>query len=171
MKDCFKVNVLSINKGVPVAHKKSERHRQLTMNINGWEIISTYTRAEAVADGFQVPISPVITKEAGIIYPVFFTCSVYDKYVVAPKEMYHQNIEGRLWDILFMFRMEAQSKKSSDILFTLCCQLPDAGDWTANEKVCEGNSLLRDVTLRAVIGPLDLDDPNPAITIMLPDED
>jgi len=141
------------------------------MNINGWEIISTYSRAEAIADGFQVPVSQKITKEAGILYPVFLTRSVYDKYVVAPKEMYHQNVEGRLWDILFMFRMEAQSKKSSNMLFTFCCQLPDAGDWTSNEKVCEGNRLLRDVSLRAVIGPLDLDDPNPAITIMLPDED
>ena len=48
------------------------------MNLNNWKIISSYTRAEALADGFQVAIPPEITKEAGIIFPVFFTKGVYD---------------------------------------------------------------------------------------------
>lgn len=141
------------------------------MNLNNWKIISSYTRAEAIADGFQVAISPEITKEAGIIFPVFFTRGVYDKYVKVPKGMNHQDEQGRLWDILFMFALQARKTDSEELNFQFCCQLPNAGDWTKYEKVCEGNRLLRDVTLRAVIGPLDLDDPNPAITIMFPDED
>jgi len=141
------------------------------MNLNNWKIISSYTRAEAIADGFQVAIPPEITKEAGIIFPVFFTRGVYDKYVKVPKGMNHQDEQGRLWDILFMFALQARKTDSEELNFQFCCQLPNAGDWTKYEKVCEGNRLLRDVTLRAVIGPLDLDDPNPAITIMFPDED
>jgi len=141
------------------------------MNLNNWKIISSYTRAEAIADGFQVAIPPEITKEAGIIFPVFFTRGVYDKYVKVPKGMKHQDEQGRLWDILFMFALQARKTDSEELNFQFCCQLPNAGDWTKYEKVCEGNRLLRDVTLRAVIGPLDLDDPNPAITIMFPDED
>jgi len=141
------------------------------MNLNNWKIISSYTRAEALADGFQVAIPPEITKEAGIIFPVFFTKGVYDKYVKVPKGMNHQDEQGRLWDILFMFALQARKTDSEELNFQFCCQLPNAGDWTKYEKVCEGNRLLRDVTLRAVIGPLDLDDPNPAITIMFPDED
>jgi len=43
------------------------------MDLNDWKIIASYTRADAVADGIQVQIPPEITKEAGIIFPVFFT--------------------------------------------------------------------------------------------------
>jgi len=141
------------------------------MDLNDWKIIASYTRAEAVADGIQILIDPAITKEAGIKYPVFFTRGVWDKYVVVPKGLSHQNEEGRLWDMLFMFSMQARKSNSAEIKFQFCCQLLDNGDWTEYESVCEGNSLLREVTLRAVIGPLDLDDPSPAITILFPDED
>jgi len=70
------------------------------MDLNNWKIISSYTRAEDVADGIQVRISPKLTKEAGIHFPVFLTRGVYDKYVVVPKAMARQDEEGRLWDIL-----------------------------------------------------------------------
>ena len=49
------------------------------MDSNDWKIIASYTRAEAIADGYQVPTLPEIAKEAGIIFPVFFTRGVYDK--------------------------------------------------------------------------------------------
>ena len=141
------------------------------MDLNDWNIIASYTRAEAVADGIQVQIPSEITKEAGIIFPVFFTRGVYDKYVKVPKGMNHQNEEGRLWDILFMFALKARKLNSDELNFQFCCQLPDEGNWTKHEKICEGNRLLREVTLKAVIGPLDLNSPNPAITILFPDED
>ena len=142
-----------------------------TMDLNDWKIIASYTRKEAVADGIQVAIYPEIINEAGIKYPVFFTRGVWDKYVVVPEGMSHQNEEGRLWDILFMFSLQARKTDSAELKFQFCCQLPDNGDWTKYEKVCEGNRQLREVTLKAVIGPLDLDEPSPAITIMFPDED
>ena len=81
------------------------------MDLKDWEIIASYTRAEAIADGFQVPIPPEIAKEAGIIFPVFFTRGVYDKYVKAPKGMNHQDEQGRLWDILYMFAMQARKSQ------------------------------------------------------------
>ena len=141
------------------------------MDLNDWNIIASYTRAEAIADGIQVAIPPEITKEAGIKYPVFFTQGVYDKYVKVPRGMNHQNEEGRLWDILFMFALKARKFDSDELNFQFCCQLPDIGNWTKYEKVCDGNRLLREVTLKAVISPLDLNSPNPAITILFPDED
>jgi hypothetical protein len=142
-----------------------------SMDINDWKIIASYTRAEAVADGVQVPISQGIAKEAGIIFPVFLTRTVYDKYVPAPEKMEDQSEEGRLWDILHMFSLEARGCKGNELKFQFWSLLPDKGDWNKYEKVCDGNRLVREVTLRAVIGPLDLDDPSPAITIMFPDED
>jgi hypothetical protein len=141
------------------------------MDLNDWNIIASYTRAEAIADGIQVPIPTEIAKEAGIIFPVFFTSGVYDKYVKVPKGMNHQDEQGRLWDILYMFALQARISSSNELKFQFCCQLLDKGDWTKYEKVCEGNRLLREVTLKALIGPLDLNSPNPAITILFPDED
>ena len=141
------------------------------MNMNDLKIISTYTRAEAVADGIQVPISPEITREAGILYPVFMTRRVYNKYVSVPKGMDYLDQEGRQWDLLYMFALKARKSNSSVLLFDFVCNLPDNDDWTLFEKICEGNRLLREVTLKAIVSPLDLDDPQPAITILLPDED
>jgi hypothetical protein len=141
------------------------------MNVADWKIISTYTRAEAMEDGVQIAIPEEASKEAGIKFPVFFTQRVYDKYVRVPKGMDHQDENGRLWDILYMFALQARKASSSVLIFEFVCQLPDDGNWTKYESICEGNQLFRLVTLRAEIGPLDIDDPNPSITIMLPDED
>ena len=141
------------------------------MELNDWKIIASYTRAEAIADGYQVPIPSKITKEAGISYPVFFTQGVYEKYVLVPKGMPHQDEDGRLWDIIYMFRVAARKCESAEVQFTFYCQLPDSGNWSKNERVTKETRQLREVTLRAVIGPLDLDDPSPAISIMFPDED
>ena len=141
------------------------------MDLNDLKIIASYTRAEAIASGYQVTILPEIAKDDEIVFPVFFTRGVYKKYVVVPEGMAHQDENGRLWDILFMFALHARKTDSPELKFMFCCQLPDAGNWTKYEKICEGNRLLREVTLKAVIGPLDLDDPSPAITILFPDED
>lgn len=171
MKDYSKTELKTIKTGVPEAITSPKGMGSKTMDLNDWKIIASYTRAEAVTDGIQVPIYPGITKEAGIKYPVFFTRGVWDKYVVVPEGMTHQNEDGRLWDVLFMFSLSARISNSAELKFQFCCQLPDDGNWTGYEKVCEGNRNLREITLRAVIGPLDLDDPSPAITIMFPDED
>jgi hypothetical protein len=141
------------------------------MDLHDFKVIASYTRAEAIADGYQVPVPNGITKEAGIKFPVFFTRGVWDKYVVVPQGMPHQNEDGRLWDILFMFSVQARKTPGAELMFQFCCQLPDAGNWTKNEKMCEGSRILREITLKAVIGPLDIDDPSPAITVLFPDED
>jgi hypothetical protein len=70
-----------------------------------------------------------------------------------------------------MFFWKARLTDSDELQFQFCVQLPDLGDWNKFEKVCEGNRLLREVTLKAIVSPMDLDDPRPAITILFPDED
>ena len=156
---------------MPDAKISPEGTGKKIMELNDWKIIASYTRAEAVADGIQVPISPDIVGEAGIKFPIFLTRGVYDKYVLVPVDMPFQSEQGRLWDILYMFSLAARRCSGSELKFGFCCQLPDTDNWTRYEKVCDGNRMLREVTLRAVIGPLNLDDPSPAITIMFPDED
>jgi type I site-specific restriction endonuclease len=43
------------------------------------EVIYSYTRAQAVADGVQVDVSKVAA-EAGIRFPVFLTRTVFDAF-------------------------------------------------------------------------------------------
>ena len=141
------------------------------MESDEWKIISAYTRAEAIADGTQVPVNRDLSRECGIVFPVFITQMVFDKYVNVPKGMEWQDETGRLWDILYMFSRKAKVCEGASLEFQFVCQLPDKGNWTENEKICEGNRTMREVTLMAEIGPMDIDDASPAITIMFPGED
>jgi hypothetical protein len=94
----------------------------------------------------------------GIRFPVFLTRSVYDAHVTVPPETDDQDEKGRLWDILTALRFAIQrSRPGKSRLVVALCLLND--DRTA-----------RLVKLIGVCGPLDIDEPQPAITVMLPDE-
>jgi hypothetical protein len=122
------------------------------------DVIFSYARSQAVADGVQVEVSKT-AQEAGIRFPVFLTRAVYDAYVTVPPGVTTQDEAGRLWDVLTMTRFAIlRSRPGSD-------RLPVA------LYVRNDNRRPRLVRLTAVCGPLDIDNPQPAITIMLPDED
>ena len=122
------------------------------------EVIYAYTRKQAIADGFQVDVSSVAT-EAGIRFPVFLTRSVFDAYVTVPPDVSGQDEAGRLWDVVWMLRFAIRkaAQGQSRLPFAL--------------HVRNDNRAPRLVKLVAMCGALDMDDPQPAITIMLPDED
>jgi hypothetical protein len=128
-------------------------------NENSWgEVIYAYTRKQAIADGMQVEVTKV-AQEAGIRFPVFLTRGVYDAYVTVPDGVTGQDESGRLFDIVWMLRFAIlRSKPGTD-------RLPVAL-YVRNDNVRS-----RLVKLLATCGPLDLDDPRPALTIMLKDED
>src|SRR5271170_4744754 len=67
------------------------------------EVIFSYTRKQAIADGFQVDVSTVAA-EAGIRFPVFLTRSVFDAFVTVPPNVSGQDEAGRLWDVVWMLR-------------------------------------------------------------------
>lgn len=144
-------------------------------DFSTWEVIDTYSTKQAVEDGFLVRIDEKVSKEAGIKFPVYLTCTVWDKYVEVPKGLEQlQDRDGRLWDVIFMFAMAARNCGSNALQYKLNVLLPDKGDWEANEKPdpdMEGNREVRLVTLKAVIQAQDFDDPSPAIFIMKPFED
>src|SRR5215468_12729737 len=73
-------------------------------------VIYTYTRSQAIADGFQVEVSKV-AKEAGITFLVFLTRAVYDNYVTVPAGVTGQDEAGRLWDIVWMTRFAISKAK------------------------------------------------------------
>ena len=122
------------------------------------QIIYAYTRAQAVADGVQVEVTKT-AQEAGITFPVFLTWAVYDQFVTVPEGVTGQDEMGRLWDIVWMLRFAIlRSHGHTD-------RLPVA------LYVRNDNHRAKLVKLIAQCGPCDIDDPSPAITVMLPDED
>jgi len=120
--------------------------------------VYAYTRSQAIADGFQVEVSKAAA-EAGISFPVFLTRAVYDSFVTVPPGVTAQDEAGRLWDIVWMLRFAIRKAQRSQT------RLPVA------LYVRNDNRRARLIKLIATCGPLDIDDPAPAITIMLPDED
>ena len=66
------------------------------------ECISEYTRAQAIEDGILVDVTTVAS-EAGFKWPTAMTRAVYDRYIEVPPELTgQQDIQGRLWDVLWM---------------------------------------------------------------------
>ena len=127
-------------------------------------VIYSYTRSQAIADGFQIEVSKV-AKEAGITFHVFLTRAVYDNYVTVPAGITGQDEAGRLWDIVWMTR------------FAILKARPGQGGQCGSHRlpvalyVRNDNQRARLIKLIATCGPLDIDDPQPAITVMMPDED
>jgi hypothetical protein len=122
------------------------------------EPLYTYTRAQAIADGEQVEVTKTAA-EAGIKFPVFLTRTVFDDFVAVPPGVTGQDEAGRLWDLVWMTRMAIIRARPG------CDRLPVA------LYVRNDNHRARLVKLVAMCGPLDIDDPAPAITVLLPGED
>ena len=122
-------------------------------------VIYSYTRAQAIADGVQVEVTKT-ANEAGIKFPVFLTRTVFDAYVEVPPGVTCQDEAGRLWDIVWMLR------------FAILRSRPGTARIPVALYVRQSNTERpRLIKLIATCGPLDLDDPQPAITVMMPDED
>ena len=133
-------------------------------NVLG-EVISRYTRAQAIEDGVLIDVTET-ARQAGIKYPVALTTAVYDEYVHVPKALKGiQDEAGRLFDILWMYAWAVRIGEVSG----------NQGNFTVSFLMYETKSISEQararqetITLKAVCGPDD--DGSPCITIM-PDED
>ena len=76
-----------------------------------------------------------------------------------PPNVTGQDEAGRLWDVVWMLRFAIQKAQSGQ------ARLPFA------LYVRNDNRAPRLIKLIAMYGPLDIDDPRPVITVMMPDED
>ncbi|HWV98519.1 MAG TPA: DUF6573 family protein [Candidatus Acidoferrum sp.] len=127
-------------------------------------VIYPYTRAQAIADGFQIEVTKT-AEEAGIRFPVFITREVYEQCVAVPLDgrglpLTGQDEAGRLWDVVWMLRFAIIRSQpgTSRLPFALYVRNSDSHP-------------ARLTKLIATAGAVDVDDPAPAITVMLPDED
>jgi hypothetical protein len=121
------------------------------------EPIYAYTRKQAVEDGEQVEIPMETCREAGFKFPIYLTRTVWNIYVEVPPGVIGQDKSGRLADVLWMLRCQIREGQTN--FFSLHVR-NDNRDRTPPL-----------VTLKAVCGPKDMDDPEPTITIMLTTED
>ena len=121
-------------------------------------VIYAYTRSQAVADGVQIDVTKT-AQEAGIKFPMFLTRAVFDNYVAVPPDVAGQDEAGRLWDLVWMTRFAIlRSHGHTD-------RLPVA------LYVRNDNHRAKLVKLIATCSALDINDPQPALTLMMADED
>ena len=131
------------------------------------ELIFSYTRADALADGVLRDITEMAT-EAGVKYHTACTATFWGE-LVKPSEFARETMcnseDGRLWDVLWMFvnatkgRIPHKSYRDgvSDVLeYEALFVMGDKPE-----------AVLR--TIKAVCGPGD--NAEPVITFMLPHED
>jgi len=127
------------------------------------EVISVYTRAQALADGVLIDAGPM-SREAGFRWPVAITAGAWADCVAwddaDSERQTYQDQSGRLWDVLFMaaYAARANANAGSELLFELY-RVPRDGEATEAELT----------KLKLVVGPGD--DGEPVMTILLPNGD
>jgi hypothetical protein len=119
-----------------------------------WEVISRYTRAQALEDGELVDVSEA-AREVGIRFPVAVTRAVWSAYValLPAAERADNDERGRLHDVVWMLRCGiARHREETDFLYVVTVRARPSR-----------------VQLRAICGPGD--EGEPVITVLLPEED
>jgi hypothetical protein len=127
------------------------------------EVISSYTRAQAIADGVLVDLRQgeltALVDEAGFRMPFACTAEVFSQCIELTDAARRagNDVKGRLWDLLWMLKLAIRrAPRSTDVL---------AFD------VLVVRERLRPTLTRLVahVGPGD--DAEPVITIMFPGQD
>jgi hypothetical protein len=111
-------------------------------DTNDSNIIFSYTWNDAVRDGTFIDVSET-AKECGFKFPVAITSNLFYTHI--------KNQNGRLWDTLWMLKCAAKKTKDSFIKY----------------QVIYGNET---ITLWAVCEARSPDNPEPVLTIMLPED-
>ena len=97
-----------------------------------------------------------VAKEAGYKYPVFLTSGVLGLIERAvDNQKYCNDFTGVLWDILYMSRVAGQSVNERTTKFQV---------------IITGTGKRKHHTMYIECGPMDIDDPAPVLTIMLPED-
>ena len=121
-------------------------------------VISTYTRAQAIEDGVLVEAG-TMASEAGFKWPVAVTSTAWADCVAWTENDSHQQVyqdeSGRLLDVLYMASHAIRSSKDSgDRLLFQLYRVPRDG--------CSTEAVL--VTLKLIVGPGDSGEP--VVTIL-----
>ena len=125
-------------------------------DLDGWDVVFSYTRAEAIADGFLMDATEMAA-QLGFRVPVALTAELWHRYVTPSPDLeaQGQSADGRLVDVLMVLRSRATV--ASDVVHFPVFFLMEP------DRPAEA------VTPKAHIGPGD--EGEPVITIMMPWED
>jgi hypothetical protein len=129
------------------------------VTIDFWDdadIISTYSRAQALEDGVLVDLNRWISvNESGYKWPIACTSTVFGIIEAAVKNKgAYNDYKGVIWDILWMSKHYQVRKWETGCLF---------------EVKITGIESKHIYTFKLEVGPGDTAEP--VITIMMPDED
>lgn len=135
------------------------------------DLIHSYSRAQALADGFLVstddltPDEPNFTRDAGFNAPVALTASL--AALVTPNDQeqaFGQDIKGRLWDLLNMarhYRPRPMPEDGATWFFPCIFWVLGRAEY--------GRRQQKEFRLRASLAPGDHGEP--VVTLMFPNED
>jgi len=128
------------------------------------EVISSYSRAQALYDGVLVDVSE-LAQEAGFVFPVAVTPALHSLLTPTVKDLAKgQDFTGRLWDALYMLSMSIKGALPSRKVAG-----PGPGQTTFYKLYLVVNGRRRLQELKAICGPGDQGEP--VVTVMLPNED
>lgn len=124
------------------------------------DLISIYTRAQAIEDGVLVDVTKNFPKEirdCGFKFHIAMTQAAFAEAVeITPKaEKCGCDLSGRMYDVLYMLKLAARRNDDSVIFFEL--------------RVIKNSIRPSRMTLKAMCHPGD--EGEPVITISLPNED
>lgn len=127
------------------------------------EVIFQYTRAQAIADGVLIDATE-LARDAGFCCPLALTAAVWEDCVawddVDSERQIHQDLTGRLWDVLFLAAHVARFANPGN----------ERVSFEIDRVPRDGRSTRAETTvLHMVIGPGD--NGEPVITILQPHED
>ena len=141
-----------LGRGKQVRKEKTMKHKPL---FDEADIVSCYTRADAIGDGVLVDLSK-LAAEAGITFPTAITQSAWHAAIEPPADCPEQSEDGRAWDVLNVLRFEAlRNGQATRLDFAV--------------RVRRNARQSEDVFLKSLVHPGD--EGEGVITIMLPDED
>jgi hypothetical protein len=123
------------------------------------DIISTYTRKQAIEDGQQREVT-VFAKEEGFKFRVFLTQNAWAEAVRVPEGVICQDERGRLHDVFWMLHCAIKAMKKNDSLLWFSVKV----------RVGNAERAFKTVKLMSQCGPVDIDDPAPSLTIMMPED-
>lgn len=136
------------------------------------EVISSYSRSQAIEDGVLVDMSDytpdgesvTLIRQAGFKLPLAVTRAVYDRLIMLP-DNYHgcQDITGRFWDILTCLKnaIVRSDVHGDQICFSVYVRAVNNNGSDAHQ--------VKPEQLKAVVSPDD--NGEPVFTVMFPDED
>lgn len=124
--------------------------------FNESDVISKYTRAEAIEDNVLIDISK-IASEAGFKYPVAITQGIYS--VLNNLEIMGQDYSGRAFDMFTILKLSIKKQSGDTIFFAPVFA----------KKAKNGRPVIRPVKMWSRCHGDDKG--KPCITIMMPDED